>query len=42
MLPRHPPEDPAERLDAVVRTFSAMILETEAQQRTMLRLSLEA
>jgi len=42
MLPRHPPEDPAERLDAVVRNFSAMILETEGQQRTMLRLSLEA
>src|SRR6202158_2706878 len=42
MLPANPPEDPAERLDAVVRNFSAMILDTEAQQRTMLRLSLEA
>lgn len=41
MLPANPPEDPAERLDAVVRNFSAMILDTEAQQRTMLRLSLE-
>src|ERR1700674_5733578 len=41
MLPATPPEDPAARLDAVVRNFSAMILETEAQQRTMLRLSLE-
>jgi hypothetical protein len=30
------------RLDAVVRNFSAMILDTEAQQRTMLRLSLDA
>ena len=42
MLPANPPEDPAARLDAVVANFSAMILETEAQQRTMLRLSLEA
>jgi AcrR family transcriptional regulator len=42
MLPTNPPEDPAARLDAVVRNFSAMILDTEAQQRTMLRLSLEA
>jgi len=41
MLPANPPEDPAARLDAVVRNFSAMILDTEAQQRTMLRLSLE-
>ena len=42
MLPADPPDDPAARLDAVVRNFSAMILDTEAQQRTMLRLSLEA
>src|SRR6266508_2520690 len=42
MLPANPPEDPAARLDAVVRNFTAMILDTEAQQRTMLRLSLEA
>ncbi len=42
MLPPDPPPDPAARLDAVVRNFSAMILDTEAQQRTMLRLSLEA
>ncbi|MCW2598556.1 MAG: transcriptional regulator, TetR family [Frankiales bacterium] len=41
MLPANPPADPAARLDAVVRNFSAMILDTEAQQRTMLRLSLE-
>jgi AcrR family transcriptional regulator len=41
MLPASPPKDPAARLDAVVRNFSAMILDTEAQQRTMLRLSLE-
>src|SRR5258708_9136014 len=42
MLPANPPQDPAERLDAVVRNFSAMILDTEAQHRTILRLSLAA
>ena len=42
MLPANPPDDPPGRLDIVVRNFSAMILDTEAQQRTMLRLSLEA
>ncbi len=42
MLPPDAPDDPAERLDAVVRNFTAMIVETEMQQRTMLRLSLEA
>lgn len=42
MLPVDPPEDPSERLDAVVRAFTAMIIDTEAQQRTMLRLSLES
>ncbi|MGO4384646.1 TetR/AcrR family transcriptional regulator [Specibacter sp. RAF43] len=41
MLPAHPGDDPAERLDAVVVRFTAMILGTEAQQRTMLRLSLD-
>ena len=41
MLPPNPPDDPAARLDAVLANFSAMILDTEAQQRTMLRLSLE-
>ena len=41
MLPTDPPEGPAARLDAVVGNFSAMILDTEMQQRTMLRLSLE-
>jgi AcrR family transcriptional regulator len=41
MLGSDPPQDPAVRLDTVVRAFSAMIVETEAQQRTMLRLSLE-
>lgn len=42
MLPADAPDDARARLDAVVRNFSAMILDTEAQQRTMLRLSLEA
>jgi len=41
MLPENPPEDVAERLEAVVFEFTQMIVETEAQQRTMLRLSLE-
>lgn len=35
-------DDPVERLDEVVRTFGKLILDTEQQQRTMLRLSLEA
>ena len=37
----NPPEGVAERVDAVVVEFTTMIIETEAQQRTMLRLSLE-
>ena len=41
MLGEDPSADPAQRLDEVVRSFTGMILETEAQQRTMLRLSLE-
>jgi AcrR family transcriptional regulator len=41
MLGEDPPADPATRLDEVVRSFTTLILETEAQQRTMLRLSLE-
>jgi AcrR family transcriptional regulator len=42
MLGENPPQDPAERLDQVVKAFTALIVETEPQQRTMLRLSLEA
>lgn len=42
LLPSDPPEDPAARLSAVIRAFTQLIVETEAQQRTMLRLSLEA
>jgi AcrR family transcriptional regulator len=41
MLPPDAPEDPAARLDLVVRNFTEMIVGTEAQQRTTLRLSLE-
>ena len=41
LLPLDAPEDPAERLDAVVLEFTQLIVRTEAQQRTMLRLSLE-
>jgi AcrR family transcriptional regulator len=41
MLGENPPTDPPARLDEVIRRFTAVILETEAQQRTMLRLSLE-
>jgi hypothetical protein len=42
MLPVDAPEDPAARLDLVVGSFTQLIVDTEAQQRTMLRLSLEA
>jgi AcrR family transcriptional regulator len=42
LLPDDAPSDPAERLTAVVEAFTQLILDTEAQQRTMLRLSLEA
>jgi AcrR family transcriptional regulator len=41
LLPTPAPEDVAERLDAVVSEFIRIIVETESQQRTMLRLSLE-
>jgi AcrR family transcriptional regulator len=41
LLGEDPPEDPAARLDIVIRAFTTLIVQTEAQQRTMLRLSLE-
>ena len=41
-MPDDPPDDPATRLDLVVDTFIRSLLDNEAQQRTMLRLSLEA
>jgi AcrR family transcriptional regulator len=42
LLPADPPQDPAARLDAVVAAFTRLIVDTETQQRTMLRLALEA
>lgn len=41
LLPEDPPEDPEARLDLVIQTFLRLIVDTEPQQRTMLRLSLE-
>jgi AcrR family transcriptional regulator len=40
LLPPNAPSDPVARLDAVVREVTKIVIETEAQQRTMLRLSL--
>lgn len=42
LLPADPPADAAARLDIVVQAFIGLIIDTETQQRTMLRLSLEA
>jgi AcrR family transcriptional regulator len=42
LLGDDPPADPAARLDIVIRAFTSLIVETETQQRTMLRLSLES
>jgi AcrR family transcriptional regulator len=41
-LPEDPPRDVAARLDLVLAATTKMLLDTEPQQRTMLRLSLEA
>ena len=41
MLPDPAPDDPAARLDLVIQAFLRLIVDTEPQQRTMLRLSLE-
>jgi len=41
LLPETAPSDVAVRLDAVVTAFLHLIVDTEAQQRTMLRLSLD-
>ena len=41
MLPADIGDDPEERLAAALRGFLAMVVDTESQQRTMLRLSLE-
>jgi AcrR family transcriptional regulator len=42
LLPDDAPDDVATRLDLVVEAFCRSTVENEAQQRTMLRLSLEA
>jgi AcrR family transcriptional regulator len=42
LLPDDAPDDVAARIDLVVAAFTRMIVDTEPQQRTMLRLSLEA
>jgi AcrR family transcriptional regulator len=42
LLPDDPPADVETRLDLVVDAFTRMIVDSEPQQRTMLRLSLEA
>jgi AcrR family transcriptional regulator len=42
LLPADPPTDAAARLTAVIEAFTDLVIETEAQQRTMLRLSLDA
>src|SRR5258706_14943012 len=41
LLPETAPTDVAARLDAVVTSFLHLIIDTEPQQRTMLRLSLD-
>src|SRR5687768_16380046 len=42
MLPPNAPADDVEaRLDLVIKDFTRLLMRTEAQQRTMLRLSLE-
>lgn len=42
LLPDDPPDDASTRLDLVIDAFTRSTVENEAQQRTMLRLSLEA
>jgi AcrR family transcriptional regulator len=41
MLPEDAPDDPEARLDLVVTAFTRLIVDSEPQQRTMLRLSLD-
>ncbi|WP_036225290.1 TetR/AcrR family transcriptional regulator [Marmoricola sp. URHB0036] len=41
MLPAEVGSDPETRIEAAVRSFMAMVVDTEEQQRTMLRLSLQ-
>ena len=41
LLPTDVGDDPEARTEAVIRGFMALVVDTESQQRTMLRLSLE-
>jgi AcrR family transcriptional regulator len=41
LLPLDAPADPAARLEAVIDAYTQLVADTEPQQRTMLRLSLE-
>jgi AcrR family transcriptional regulator len=41
LLPEPAPTDVSARLDAVITSFLSLIVDTESQQRTMLRLSLD-
>jgi AcrR family transcriptional regulator len=41
LLPEAPPADPEARLDIVIQSFLRLIVDTEPQQRTMLRFSLD-
>jgi AcrR family transcriptional regulator len=41
LLPPDVPDDPAARFKAVIQAFTQLVADTEAQQRTMLRMSLE-
>jgi AcrR family transcriptional regulator len=41
LLPEEAPDDPETRLDIVIRNFLRLIIDTEPQQRTTLRLSLD-
>jgi len=41
LLPENPPSDVAARLEIVIREVTRIVIDTEQQQRTMLRLSLE-
>jgi AcrR family transcriptional regulator len=42
LLPADASDDPRERLSAVIETFIRLVIDSEPQQRTMLRLSLDA
>ena len=41
LMPKNAPQDPAARLEIVIHKVTRMVVDSEQQQRTMLRLSLE-